>query len=86
MLPKTSTYVKSYDGQTKWMYFSIEDDDLLEKYNAIWDKISADVKKEFDNEFVYNKNYLKSKIKFHGDELTGFDDKKVLSYTLIILV
>ena len=23
MLPKTSTYVKSYDGQTKWMYFFI---------------------------------------------------------------
>ena len=21
MLPKTSAYVKSYDGQTKWMYF-----------------------------------------------------------------
>ena len=28
MLPKTSTYVKSYDGQTKCMYFLIEDDDL----------------------------------------------------------
>ena len=27
MLPKTSTYVKSFDGQTKWMYFLIEDDD-----------------------------------------------------------
>ena len=27
----------SYDGQTKWMYFLIEDDNLLEKYNAIWD-------------------------------------------------
>ena len=27
-------YVKSYDGQTKWMYFLIEDNDLLEKYNA----------------------------------------------------
>ena len=24
MLPKTSTYVKRYDGQTKWMYFLIE--------------------------------------------------------------
>ena len=24
MLPKTSAYVKSYDGQTKWMYFLIE--------------------------------------------------------------
>ena len=29
MLPKTSTYVKSYDGQTKWMYFLTEGDDLL---------------------------------------------------------
>ena len=35
MLPKTSGYVKRYDGQTKWMYFLIEDDDLLKKCNAI---------------------------------------------------
>ena len=35
ILPKTSAYVKSYDGQTKWMHFFIEDDDLLEKYNTI---------------------------------------------------
>ena len=27
MLPKTSHYVKSYDGQTKWMYLLNEDDD-----------------------------------------------------------
>ena len=44
MLPKTSAYVKSYDKQTKWMYFLIEDDDLLEKYITIWDKVSPDVK------------------------------------------
>ena len=25
--------------------FIIEDDDLLEKYNAIWDKVSIDTKK-----------------------------------------
>ena len=31
MLPKTSAYVKSYDGQTKWVYLFIEDDDLLKK-------------------------------------------------------
>ena len=35
MLLKTSAYVKSYDGQTKWIYFLIEDDDLLEKHNII---------------------------------------------------
>ena len=28
------------------MYFLIEDDDLLEKYNTIWDKVSGDIKKE----------------------------------------
>ena len=44
MLPKTSAYVKSYDGQTKWMYFLIEDDELFEKYNTIWDKVSSDIK------------------------------------------
>ena len=76
MLLKTSTYEKSLDGQTKWMYFWIEDDDLLEKYNTIWDKVCADIKKEFDSEPVYNIEFLKIKIKFHGDEVTEFYDKK----------
>ena len=33
MLPRTRPYVKSYDGQTKWIHL-IEDDDLLEKYTT----------------------------------------------------
>ena len=41
MLPKTSAYVKRYDGQTKWMY-------LL----SIWDKVDADFKNKFDSEPV----------------------------------
>ena len=47
MLSKLRAYVKSSDGQTKWMYFLIEDDGLLEKYNTIWDKVRRDIKKEF---------------------------------------
>ena len=31
MVPKRSPYVKSFDRETKWMYFSVEDDGLLEK-------------------------------------------------------
>ena len=77
MLPKTSAYVKSYDRQTKWMYFLIEDDDLLEKYNTIPDNVSADIKKEFDSEPVYNKEFLKTKIKPHGDKVTDFYDKEI---------
>ena len=63
MLPKTSAYVKNYDGQTKWMYFLIEDEDLLEKYNTIWDKFSADIKKEFDSEPVYQKYFFENQNK-----------------------
>ena len=77
ILPKTSAYVKSYDGQTKWMHFLIEDDDLLEKYNAIWDKVSADIKEEFDSEPAYNNNFWKTKIKSHSDEVTNLYDKEI---------
>ena len=35
MLPKTSTYVKRYDRQTKWMHFLIKDDDLLKNITLI---------------------------------------------------
>ena len=55
MLPKTSAYVKGYHGQTKWMYFLIKNDELLGKYNTIWDKVSA--------EPVCNKIFWKIKIR-----------------------
>ena len=53
--------------RTKRMYFLIEDDDVLEKYNTICHKVSADIK----NDLIANKN------KTHGDEVTGFCDKKI---------
>ena len=58
MLPKEMVYVQSYDGQTKWMYFLIVDDGLLKKYNTIWDKVSADIKEEFEGETAYNKFFF----------------------------
>ena len=59
------------------MYFLIEDDDSLEKYNTIWGKISHGIKKEFDSKPVYHKEFLKTKIKSHGDEVTAFCDKEI---------
>ena len=56
--------------------FLIEDDDLLEKYNTIWNKVSVDIKKEFYSEPVYKKEYLKTKVKSHGEEVTDFYNKK----------
>ena len=57
-------------------YFLIEDDNLLKKYNTIQDKVRADIEKEFDSEPVYNKIYLKTKIKSYGGEVTDFYDQK----------
>ena len=34
MLQRKTAYIKSYDSQTKWTYFMIEHDNLLEKYNT----------------------------------------------------
>ena len=48
-LSKMSAYVKKCDCESNEMYFSIEDDDLLKKYNKIWYKVSNNVKKEFDS-------------------------------------
>ena len=59
------------------MYFLIDDDDLLKKYNTIKDNVSADIKKEFDSDPVFNKNYLKTKIKYHGYEATDLYNKKI---------
>ena len=40
-------------------------------------KVSADIEKEIDSELFYNKEFLKTKIKSHGDEVTDFYDKKI---------
>ena len=58
------------------MCFLIEDDGLFEKYSTISDKVSADIKK-IDSKPDYNKEFLKIKIKFHGDEVTDFYTKKI---------
>ena len=53
MLPKTSAYVKIYDGKSFGIYFLIENDDLVKKKNT-WNKVSAD-------ETAYDKKLSKPK-------------------------
>ena len=54
-----------------------EDDNLVGKNHTIWDKVSTDIKKEFDSEPVYNKKFLKTEIKSYADEVTDFHDKEI---------
>ena len=55
-------YRRDFD-ETKYMYFLIKDDELLEIYNEIWKKASKKIKKELDSEPLYDEKYLKTKVK-----------------------
>ena len=66
--------------------FLIEDYYLLEKYNTIWDKVSTDIKKEFDSTSVCNKKICKLKQNLKVINLQMFTIQKFLRWTLIILV
>ena len=70
--PKMSAYWRNFD-KTTWMSFLIKDETFLEKYNEIWKKVSIIIKNEFDSKPVYNKKYLKTKIKsYNGKIKTNF--------------
>ena len=55
----------------------IEDDDLLELYNTFCDKASFDIKEKFNSDLIYNKKFLKIKIKIFRDQAIYFYDKKI---------
>ena len=63
----------------------IEDDELLEKCNNIWNKVSNSINKKLDCKPVYNKFSLKTKMTY-DKEATDFHDKKHLKQALIILI
>ena len=64
--------------ETKYISILIKDDELLEKYNEIWEKVKNTLKKEFNSEPVYNQKYLKAKTEScNGKINTNFHDNKI---------
>ena len=60
------------------MSFLIKDDELLEKYNKIQEKVTSSIKKEFHSKPVYNQKYLKAKIKSQNGKInTNFHNDKI---------
>ena len=55
------------------MSFKFKDDDLLGKYNEIWDKIKGKLNIEFHSMPVYDEKYIKAKVReFNGVIKTNF--------------
>ena len=60
------------------MSYLIKDDKLLKKHNKIWKNVKNTIYKEFDSDPVYNKKYLKTKMKsYNGKINTNFHNNKI---------
>ena len=71
---KISAYRRDFD-----MSLLMKDDELLEAYNKIWEKVRNSIKKEFDSEPVYREKYLETKIKSYTRKINAnFQGNKVL--------
>ena len=56
-------------------FFLVYDQEVLNKYNKIWDKIKDSFGKRLDSEPVYNDKYIKSEISLYS---INFYDTKML--------
>ena len=77
--PQMIGYVKHFDSN-KTMSFKVSDNELLKKYNKIWEKFGNLLNIEFDSEPVYCDvdKYVKTKVKMYGDRVsTNFQGKNL---------
>ena len=73
------------------MSFVIKEDDVLDKYNEIWDKIKETLIIKFHSTPVYNEKYIKAKVReFNGVIKTNFLGDKIppksIHYTCIACI
>ena len=72
-----TAYRKDFN-ETKFISFLTKDNELLKKYNEIWEKVTNIIYKEFDGNPVYYEKYVKTKIKsYNGKINTNFPDNKI---------
>ena len=73
ILPQMSGYIKYFENGGKNMSFLIKDDEVWEKYEQIWDVIKNKLGIKFHSEPVYDKTYIKAKVReFDGKIKTNF--------------
>ena len=91
ILPQMSGYKKYFETGGKNMSFVVKDDDVLDKYNEIWDKIKMDLNKKLHSMPVHDEKYIKAKVRefngvikanFLGDEI----QKVGMHYTCIACI
>ena len=91
ILPQMIGYIKYFENGKRNMFFVIKDDDLLDKYIKIWDKIKETLSIKFHSMPVYDEKYIKAKVReFNGVIKTNFLGDKIpresMHYTCIACI
>ena len=72
-LPQMSGYIKYFENGVQNMSFMIKDNNVLDKYNEIWNKIKKTLNTKFRSMPIYDKKYIKAKVReFNGVTKTNF--------------
>ena len=86
-----SGYIKYFENSGKNMSFIIKDDDVLDKYDEIWDKVKETLNIKFHSLPLYDETYMKAKLReFNGVIKTNFfsneSPKENVHYTCIACI
>ena len=72
-LPKMTGYLNIFKDGNRKMSFFTTNNEFLERYTAIWEKISDLVNKKFDSGPIYNNKYINTKMRsYNNDIVTNF--------------
>ena len=82
---------KYFENGGENMSFMVKDDNMLDKYNKIWDKIKEKLNIKFHSMPVYDETYIKAKVReFDGKIKTNFLGNEVpkenMHYTCIACI
>ena len=91
ILRQMTGYIKYFENGQKSMSVVIKEDDVLDKYNEIWDKIKETLNIKFHSMPVYDEKYIKAKVReFNGAIKTNFLGDKIpkesMHYTCIACI
>ena len=86
-----SEYIKYFENGGRNMSFFVRDDNVLDKYNKIWNVIKNKLNIKFHSKPVYNQKYLKVEVReFDGMIKTNFLSDEVpkenIHYTWIACI
>ena len=74
-LPKMTGYLNIFEDGTREMSFLTDNNESLERYTKIWEKVSDLIDKKFDSDPVYNNKHINTKIRsYNNDIITNFHD------------